>query len=133
MPRVHAPDPRPQAHRRAIERSDEVVLDIGFEQANRAEHARGERDQDAADLEGPGHLGGEQWAVSAEGDYREVARIAAAFDCNRTHGAGNPGAANQIDTVRRLIDRKPQRPGDLLGDRLSPFLRRERKPLGSRS
>ena len=59
-----------------------------------------------ADAEAGGHLGGEQRAVAAERDDRELARVAAALDGHRADGARHPRAAEQEDAVRRVVERR---------------------------
>ena len=94
----------------------EMVLEVGLEQADRAEHAGRRRDEHGADPEPGGHLGGEQRPVAAERDEAELARVAAALDRDGADRTRHPRAAEQVDAVGRLLERQPERRRDLVVD-----------------
>jgi hypothetical protein len=62
---------------------DQMVLALGLEEPDRAEHAGRGRHQHGPDGEGARHLRGEERPVAAEGDQDEVARVAPALDGHR--------------------------------------------------
>ena len=62
------------------------------------------------------HAGGEQRPVAAEGEQRELARVAAALGRYRLDGADHVGGRDQMGAVGRALDRHAERLGDLFGE-----------------
>ena len=91
-----------------------VVLDLGVEQAEgREEPGRGRHD-DARHLQRPGHPGGEERPVAAEGEERVLARVAAALARDRADRAHHVRRGDQVSAVGRLGERQAERHGDPL-------------------
>ena len=96
----------------AAEGARVVVLDVGVEQAEGREQAGRRRHDDARHAERRRHAAGEQRAVAAEGEQREVARVAAALGRDRLDGADHVGGGDQMRAVGRVLQRHAQRAGD---------------------
>ena len=98
----------------AAERARVVMLDIGVEQAERREQPGRRRHHDALDAERRRHAGREQRAVAAEGEQRELARIAPALGRHRLDGADHVRGGDQVRAVGGALERHAERLGDLL-------------------
>jgi hypothetical protein len=106
-----------QAGEGTQERADQVVLHLRLEQAERAPHAGRRGHEHGRDLERARHLRGEERAIAAEGDERELLRVAPALDAHRAHGARHPGAAEEIHAVRGFEEPDVEARGNLFGER----------------
>ena len=105
----------------------EFLLDIRAQQAERAEHAGRARDHHAPDAERLGDLGRHHRPVAAEGDEREVARVAAAIGRDRLHGARHRGDRERQHAARRARQVEAQRARDLSCKRGAAGIGLERK------
>ena len=76
-----------------------MVLDVGVEQAEGGEEARRRRHDHAADAERRRHAAGEQGAVAAEGEERELPRVAAALGRDRLDGADHVGGGDLVRAI----------------------------------
>src|SRR5260370_23322516 len=91
-----------------------VWMDIGIGLAEGGEQAGGGRHDDPAQAQRTRHAAGEEWAVAAEGEEREFARIAATLGRYRLDGADHVRGGDQMGAIRGLFDRHAERPGDLV-------------------
>ena len=94
------------------------MLEIGREHADGAEHAGERRHHHAADAQIAGHVGRVDAAVAADGDQRQVARVAAPLDGDGADGARHGGIGNGADAVRGVLEREAEGPGHVRQDRL---------------
>src|SRR5215472_13991554 len=114
-----------QFSQRRIERSDKVMLELGFEKTDRAEDPRRRRHEYSADFERASHLSRKERTIAAEGDQREVPRIPAALHRDGSHRTGDAGAADEISAVGRFLQRQTEGRGYLHGNRAPRFGRIE--------
>ena len=94
------------------------VLEVGGQHADRAEHAGERRHHDAADAEIARHVESVDAAVAADGDQREVARVAAALDRDGADRTRHGGVRHRADAVRGLLQRQAERLAHVRLDRL---------------
>ena len=106
-----------QIHRRgaAQERAHRVMLQVGREQAKGGKEAGRTRDNNAGDLELARNPRGMHGAAAAEGEQRELAWIAATLAGDGFDRADHARVGQLVDAVRRIVERQPERRGDLLG------------------
>ena len=111
-----------------------VVLQIGREQAERAEQARIARHQDGAAAERAAEFDAVQRTGAAERHQREILRVIAALDRNNLERAGHVGIDDADHTFGRILDADTERAGDVaLDGRRAPSARRARiSPSSSR-
>ena len=93
---------------------DELVLEIGREQAGGGEDAGVRRHEHARDLELERDVAGEQRPGAARGDERELARVVAAPHGVELDRLGHPVLLDLQCAERRLLDRHPELAGDVL-------------------
>ena len=86
-----------------------MMLDVGIEQSERRKEPRRRRHDDAADPERFGHAAGEQGAIAAEREDRELAGIAAPLGGDGLDGADHVRRGDQMSAVSRVLEREPQR------------------------
>src|SRR5262245_8295421 len=91
-----------------------VMLHSRVEQAKGREQPRRRRHDDARHAQRLGHARGEERPVAAEGKQCVLARIASALGGDGLDGTDHVGGGDLVGTVRRALQREPERPSDLL-------------------
>ena len=93
------------------------MLEVGGQHADRAEHARQRRHHHAADAEIARHVERVDAAVAADGDQRQVARVAPALHRHGADRARHGRVGDGADAVRRILQRQAERLGHVRQDR----------------